>query len=278
MARRAFTLIELLVVIAIIAILAAILFPVFAQAKEQAKKTQCVSNLRQIGMGTMSYCADNEDRYPAWAALAPAVNGGNTTFTSPDIQIMPYVKSAQLWTCPCDEAKRLPPSAVPFNDGAWRTKAIKRSYQYVGNLFTKEANGSDLNTGVSSWIGPGSWTYTGRAGSEVEESANMIAWVEVWPIDVNDPYVGGIWGSGFIDCDTSKLAGRKLGSSAPDDQPPVSACNGAYAQRVTPGHSGKSLGNYIFADGHVKSLSWSVVRRNDFAMFKARKTGATFVP
>lgn len=62
--RRGFTLIELLVVIAIIAILAAVLFPVFAQAKEAAKKTSCLSNLRQLGIATKLYLGDNEDVYP----------------------------------------------------------------------------------------------------------------------------------------------------------------------------------------------------------------------
>ena len=59
-----FTLIELLIVIAIIAILAAILFPVFAQAREKARQTSCVSNLRQLGMAMMMYVQDNDDTYP----------------------------------------------------------------------------------------------------------------------------------------------------------------------------------------------------------------------
>jgi len=62
--KRAFTLIELLVVIAIIAILAAILFPVFAQAKEAAKKTSCLSNIKQTGTATMIYLSDSDDTFP----------------------------------------------------------------------------------------------------------------------------------------------------------------------------------------------------------------------
>ncbi|RYG86181.1 MAG: prepilin-type N-terminal cleavage/methylation domain-containing protein, partial [Alphaproteobacteria bacterium] len=61
---KAFTLIELLVVIAIIAILAAILFPVFAQAKEAAKKTQCLSNTKQVGLAVMQYVGDTDGVYP----------------------------------------------------------------------------------------------------------------------------------------------------------------------------------------------------------------------
>src|SRR5262245_3304503 len=64
--RSAFTLIELLVVIAIIAILAAILFPVFAQAREKARQATCMSNLKQLGVGVMMYVQDYEGTYPNW--------------------------------------------------------------------------------------------------------------------------------------------------------------------------------------------------------------------
>ncbi len=76
--RKAFTLIELLVVIAIIAILAAILFPVFAQAKEAAKNTQVTSNLKQLGLGTLMYANDNDDQFPLIIALGAAGQLPNT--------------------------------------------------------------------------------------------------------------------------------------------------------------------------------------------------------
>src|SRR3984957_10656640 len=72
--RLAFTLIELLVVIAIIAILAAILFPVFAQAREQARKTTCLSNVKELGLGTLMYVQDYDETFPiSWG------NGNNFT-------------------------------------------------------------------------------------------------------------------------------------------------------------------------------------------------------
>lgn len=75
-ARRAFTLIELLVVIAIIAILAAILFPVFAQAREKARQTTCVSNLRQIGIGFLMYAQDFDEIMPPLSQSGGSLTGG----------------------------------------------------------------------------------------------------------------------------------------------------------------------------------------------------------
>ncbi len=93
MIRHGFTLIELLVVIAIIAILAAILFPVFARAREQARKTSCLSNLKQIGLACHMYAQDYDELFPVdYHICNPHLRFVN--------QIMPYVKNYQIFYCP----------------------------------------------------------------------------------------------------------------------------------------------------------------------------------
>jgi prepilin-type N-terminal cleavage/methylation domain-containing protein/prepilin-type processing-associated H-X9-DG protein len=114
--RKGFTLIELLVVISIIAILAAILFPVFARARENARRSACQSNLKQIGLGVLQYAQDyDEVMVPAWLDGATgAGNGWNTTnstwgngnFKWMDM-IYPYVKSEQIFNCPSVSAKNI---------------------------------------------------------------------------------------------------------------------------------------------------------------------------
>ncbi len=105
--KRGFTLIELLVVIAIISILAAILFPVFARARENARRASCLSNMKQIGLGFMMYLQDYDERFPSDrktgnGTTPPAEAGGSWTsgYWYWQQMIYPYTKSLQVYFCP----------------------------------------------------------------------------------------------------------------------------------------------------------------------------------
>jgi prepilin-type N-terminal cleavage/methylation domain-containing protein/prepilin-type processing-associated H-X9-DG protein len=159
--QNGFTLIELLVVIAIIAILAAILFPVFAQAREQARKTACLSNLKQLGLAALMYVEDYDETWPCMyleaARLVPndiysEVYNGHVgpsddfevqyvKTSSYMAQFMPYIKSAALFKCPSDSGAdpnvvvgqrftsyhwKFYPMSVPFSPGY--ADDIKPSY------------------------------------------------------------------------------------------------------------------------------------------------------
>ncbi len=104
--RRGFTLIELLVVIAIIAILAAILFPVFARAREKARQTSCLANSKQLVLGAMMYAQDYDEMLPS----SDEGTLGSYTWRS---KILPYVKNAQLFQCPSNRI-----TASVFDGGA----------------------------------------------------------------------------------------------------------------------------------------------------------------
>lgn len=97
-----FTLIELLVVIAIIAILAAILFPVFARAREKARQTSCLSNLKQLALASLQYAQDYDESFPN--TYFTVVTGYNDGVASGGINLysamLPYVKNVQIFTCP----------------------------------------------------------------------------------------------------------------------------------------------------------------------------------
>ena len=96
--KQAFTLIELLVVIAIIAILAAILFPVFARARENARRSSCSSNLKQIGLGVIQYAQDYDERMPS-------TRMANLNW---EVILQPYVKSYQVFACPSNTRNTQP--------------------------------------------------------------------------------------------------------------------------------------------------------------------------
>jgi prepilin-type N-terminal cleavage/methylation domain-containing protein/prepilin-type processing-associated H-X9-DG protein len=109
MSKRGFTLIELLVVIAIIAILAAILFPVFAKAREKARQTGCLSNMKQIGLALISYTSDYDECFPFSYTYLNGT-GGSGGYNHWSGAIGPYCKSYQLFVCNSDKNKGLAPT------------------------------------------------------------------------------------------------------------------------------------------------------------------------
>ena len=155
--RRGFTLIELLVVIAIIAILAAILFPVFAKAREKARQASCLSNLKQLGVGLMMYVQDYDEMYMPTGYVIPSLG------TNPNVNwwrylIYPYVKNWQIFLCP---------SASYGLDPSNPNNQLTNSYGYSSALnglsqgsLSKPAEFIAMGDSVH-WIGDcyGVWTY-----------------------------------------------------------------------------------------------------------------------
>ena len=186
MKSKAFTLIELLVEIAIIAILAAILFPVFAQAKEAAKKTTCLSNGKQIGIALMLYLGDYDDKYPQEhpATSNPVVDDADAQlesvdYGSPLLAILPYMASkdvnkTQIYYCPSDPdahgLKLLDASGNCLANGApppapgYLSSAILNAYYLFGmtqsqvtapsqSVYINERNNADCDVHYHPWLG-----------------------------------------------------------------------------------------------------------------------------
>jgi prepilin-type N-terminal cleavage/methylation domain-containing protein/prepilin-type processing-associated H-X9-DG protein len=151
--RSAFTLIELLVVIAIIAILAAILFPVFAQARESARTTACLSNQKQIGHGLTMYLQDYDEVLPAadwgnaykgppFTSFGFQTGAGSAPPTWADV-LQPYIKNAQVMKCPSDGSGNplLNGSAVP---GAPLSYALNYYFYRTLTAFRGNSDGGSL--------------------------------------------------------------------------------------------------------------------------------------
>lgn len=114
--QSGFTLIELLVVIAIIALLAAILFPVFARARENARKSSCANNLKQIGIGIAQYTQDFDESFPIQTSNSAAPAQGATFVTL----LQPYVKNSQIFICPSASRKVATSSMSDSTDYLWQ--------------------------------------------------------------------------------------------------------------------------------------------------------------
>jgi prepilin-type N-terminal cleavage/methylation domain-containing protein/prepilin-type processing-associated H-X9-DG protein len=190
--RKGFTLIELLVVIAIIAILAAILFPAFAKAREAARRSSCSSNLKQMGLGIMQYAQEFDEHYPM---RFENNHGWNQT-------VQPYMKSADVFICPSN-----PFSQYNQSNAADGYPEIRRSYDSNLRIF-----------------------------------------------GIDQPWAGGTVSMAAINAPSSKIMVNEVleyyGYMYPDWSLPAnqhSIRDAGFA-----GHLGTA--NYLFADGHVKSL------------------------
>lgn len=265
---RAFTLIELLVVIAIIAILAAILFPVFAQAREKARQISCDSNMKQLGLAVIQYTQDYDDVYPIGEIDGLQWNNnGNTPYDWAQM-IVPYVKANGVYGCPDDfgdagPAGELQPD-IKSGPNDWQGTWDGIVMSYAANGYQNWVAGNNYAGGLVGVMGnwtPGYGTFAkyeqmplGKVGSP----ANTIMICEVYSSDLATTKTdqGGNW-SGFGDgpvisgvtwyedgLPLPNTCGHTCGSTFPN------TINGG----VSTHHVGGTLSNFLFCDGHAKAL------------------------
>ncbi|NUQ01493.1 MAG: DUF1559 domain-containing protein [Armatimonadetes bacterium] len=166
MRRKGFTLIELLVVIAIIAILAAILFPVFAKAREKARQSTCQNNLKQIGVAIAQYTQDYDERLsPNYIYESP----GSTNLCWWEDLTQPYIKNYQVVICPSDQ-----PAPYTWQRPAWTgyPNPLMRSYSANSN-------------GGGSAVIPIGGTATACNLSQIVSAANLILIAESNDTELN---------------------------------------------------------------------------------------------
>ncbi len=245
--QRGFTLIELLVVIAIIAILAAILFPVFGRARENARKISCLSNLKQIGLGILQYTQDYDDKLP----MRDYGSAPNAYIFSWRRTIYPYTKSAQIYSCPSNtfNATRADDSYQPGLDAAIAAGQLPATgfpiiYRSYG------ANATDYNIG-------------GRAPMEYGNAQPLAAMPDT--------------------ARTVLITESKEGDNNIHINESVARFESA--NDTFPGHLGQV--NFLFVDGHAKSMKpsataiptnmWNIEEENDPADAKNRGDWAALI-
>jgi prepilin-type N-terminal cleavage/methylation domain-containing protein/prepilin-type processing-associated H-X9-DG protein len=226
--QRGFTLIELLVVIAIIALLAAILFPVFARARENARRSSCQSNLKQIGIGLAQYTQDYDERLPQCdlnLSGAEVVNVMTGATVNPLKSIYPYIKSTQVYACPS--------AAKDTGNPPTSTDDTSYSYNMVLNAWSANAAGN---------------TY-GRLLSEIGSPAEIASFQEYY-------------------LRSNRMRCRPYGGTGTAPSPwsynvwhgEVPAGHEAFSNSHFDG------GNLLYVDGHVKWKNIQSIRNRDFGL------------
>jgi prepilin-type N-terminal cleavage/methylation domain-containing protein/prepilin-type processing-associated H-X9-DG protein len=218
--RRGFALIELLVVIAIIAILAAVLFPVFARAREKARQTSCLSNLKQLGAAVVMYTMDYE-RYPMMSS--PSSMSPRTRWVD---YVYPYVKNEQLFVCNTADQGVLGKTFA--HDPTKRYGGYGYNYQYLGNTRL-------------------SWAAT---DAEVHAPAETIAVADTAGVN------SGVAGQYTIDPPLTSARGSGKPSGYYGEG---SEGGGPWGYRSVPAERHNGLVNVAFADGHGKAMALTAV-------------------
>lgn len=229
--RQGFTLIELLVVIAIIAILAAILFPVFARARENARRSSCSSNMKQLGLGIMQYTQDYDEKFPAGLYSPSGWKGIGWAG-----MINPYVKSAQIFSCPNDlnsgnATAGTRPISYAFNQQLGDTSLAKIDES------ARMVQLSEIQVGYNVNFSNGG--ETGDYKSAADYGDNLV-WLD---------------GNGNQNCCGQVLNGITSGQRTGPFRDNPGGTNGAATN--TPRHFDGA--NYLLADGHVKWFRGSAV-------------------
>lgn len=229
--KTGFTLIELLVVIAIIALLAAILFPVFARARENARRSSCQSNLKQMALGVKQYVQDYDECFPLYSLNADILQNGWMR------QLQPYTKSEQIFQCPSETtaAVALPSSgASPLTNGT-------NDYFYNENIGFKGIYNNSV------------FSYSGTVKeSEIEYSANIIL--------LGDHASGNE--ANYANCMECTGGVESPSNPAPTGMAPYKWPVGGSSGNATVAIRHLDGANYAFVDGHVK---W--YKRTQFALY-----------